>query len=122
MLDGMGPKADRPEPVVPAKPAAARDGMNATEKRYADVLDAEKKAGDVLEWWFEPFSLRLAPSTYYRPDFLVMRSTGRVELHEVKGAYVQEDAWIKTKVAAAMYPFPVIVAQWLKKQWNLVEL
>lgn len=35
------------------------DGMNRTERAYAARLEAMKRAGEILEWQFEPFRLRL---------------------------------------------------------------
>jgi hypothetical protein len=46
---------------------------------------------------------RLADNTFYTPDFMVMRFTGILEAHEVKG-YWQDDAKVKIKVAADLYP------------------
>jgi hypothetical protein len=55
----------------------------------------------------ESLSLRLAQRTWYRPDFLVVIATGAIttelELHEVKGHW-EDDARVKWKVAAEMYP------------------
>ena len=53
-------------------------------------------------------SLASAPPTQ---RLMVMRADGVIELHEVKGSLriFQEDAKVKAKVCAAMYPFPVKV-------------
>jgi hypothetical protein len=84
--------------------------MNKIECQYAEQLKLRKHAGEV-EWYaYEAVKLRLANNTFYTPDFLVMLANGDLEVHEVKGRkgdgyYAQEDAKIKIKVAAAMYPF-----------------
>lgn len=84
--------------------------MNKIECQYAEQLKLRQHAGDV-EWYaYEAVKLRLANNTFYTPDFLVMLANGDLEVHEVKGRkgdgyYAQEDAKIKIKVAAAMYPF-----------------
>ena len=78
--------------------------MNRTEAAYAEYLEALKAAGEVLWVKFEGLKLRLADSTFYTPDFAVMRANGQIECHEVKGFW-QDDARVKIKIAADMYPF-----------------
>ena len=77
---------------------------NKTEAAYEALLNAQQVAGDVLWHQFEGVKLRLADNTFYTPDFAVMRASGQLEMHEVKGHW-QEDARVKIKVAAGMYPF-----------------
>ncbi len=123
LLGSIDPNAAPPIPRAKAsKPGRQPGEMNKTETKYARVLDERRAAGEVAAWWYESVTLKLAPSTHYRPDFLVMLADGSLEVHEVKGGFVQEDAWIKTKVAAAMFPFRFVVAQWRGRQWNLTEL
>jgi hypothetical protein len=78
--------------------------MNATEAEYARELDLLKRAGDVVWYRFEGFKLRLADATFYTPDFAVMLCNGELQCHEVKGHWT-DDARVKIKVAAEMYPF-----------------
>lgn len=78
--------------------------MNKTEAAYADYLESLKAKGAVLWYRFEGVKLRLADNTFYTPDFAVMSAAGTLEMHEVKG-YWQDDARVKIKVAAEMYPF-----------------
>jgi hypothetical protein len=78
--------------------------MNATEAEYARVLEADKAAGLVAWYRFEGVKLRLADNTFYTPDFAVMLATGEMQMHEVKGHW-QDDARVKIKIAAEMYPF-----------------
>jgi hypothetical protein len=92
--------------------------MNATEKRYHDLLMIRKAAGEVIGIWYEPFSLRLAPNTYYRPDFLVQLADGSLELHEVKGFWT-DDAKAKTKIAADLYPWPIYCATCKGKRFDV---
>lgn len=77
--------------------------MNKTESSYANLLELEKRAGNVAWYKFEGIKFRLADNTYYTPDFAVMRSDGRLEIHETKGFWT-DDARVKIKVAADMYP------------------
>lgn len=81
--------------------------MNKTEAEYAEYLQGLTYGRDVLWYKFEAIKLRLADNTFYTPDFAVMRSDMTMELHEVKGFW-QEDAKVKIKVAASLYPFKFI--------------
>lgn len=84
--------------------------MNATEREYAQELEARKLAGAVAWFRFEGVKLRLADNTFYSPDFAVMLDTGEIEMHEVKGFWL-DDARIKIKVAADAYPFRFIAVR-----------
>lgn len=86
--------------------------MNRTEEAYAQTLELRRHAGDVLWYRFEGIKLRLADNTFYSPDFAVMLANGQMECHEVKGHWM-EDARVKLKVAADLYPFRFVA---VKKQ------
>jgi len=88
--------------------------MNKTEAAYASFLDTLVACKDVVWWKFEAVKLRLAEKTFYSPDFLVMRSDGSLECHEVKGHW-EDDARVKIKVAASIYPMQFIAVQQLAK-------
>lgn len=77
---------------------------NKTEEAYGNHLEALKHAGEVAWYMFEGMKLRLADNTFYTPDYAVMLSDGSMECHEVKG-YWMDDAKVKIKVAAGLYPF-----------------
>ena len=77
--------------------------MNKTEAKYAEQLEAWKLAGSVVAWWFEPFSLKLAERTHYRPDFLVWYATGALVIVEIKGFW-RDDAKAKFKIAREKFP------------------
>jgi hypothetical protein len=77
--------------------------MNKTETRYANYLTMRQRAGEVYDWKFEPMKLRLAWKTWYTADFFVEFEDGRLEVHEVKGHW-EDDARVKIKVAASLYP------------------
>ena len=80
------------------------DIMNQMEARYAGYLDRLKHGGKVVAWAYEAVKLRLANRTFYTPDFLVVMADGSIEIHEVKGHW-EDDARVKIKVAARMYPW-----------------
>lgn len=101
--------------------------MNKTEAAYSRFLEQALAAGDILWWQFEPIGLRLADRTFYHPDFMVMNADGFLEIHEVKGrkgdSYLcLDDAKVKIKVAAALFPmsFSIVWPQktggWSKEQ------
>ncbi|MGE9659183.1 DUF1064 domain-containing protein, partial [Snodgrassella alvi] len=78
-----------------------------------------------VSWYrFEGVKLRLADNTFYTPDYCVMRSDGMMEMHEVKGFW-QDDARVKIKVAADMYPLKFIAVKRQGKKngggWSIEE-
>lgn len=84
--------------------------MNKTEIAYSQHLEALKSCGEIVWWKFEAIKLRLADSTFYTVDFFVMKSSGELEAHEVKGHWM-DDARVKIKVAAESFPFRFIAVQ-----------
>ena len=90
--------------------------MNKLETDYAGHLSLRLHAGEVLWFKFESIKLRLARNTFYTVDFFVMLTDGTLEAHEVKGFW-EEDARVKIKVAAAMFPFQFVGVKRESKQW-----
>lgn len=99
---------------VKASPKSNRAGMNRTESAYADHLDVRKAAGEIKAWYFQPIKFNLAPATTYTPDFMTILADGVVEFHETKG-FMRDDANVKIKVCANMYPFPFFLIYKLPK-------
>lgn len=83
---------------------------NRTEQAYEDLLKTMLISGEILWYSFEGLKLRLADNTFYTPDFFVMMASGQLEAHEVKGHW-QDDARVKIKIAADMYPFRFVAAK-----------
>lgn len=94
--------------------------MNKTEAAYAARLESLKLAGEIADYRFECVKLRLADRTFYTPDFMVLRADGAFEMHEVKGFW-EDDARVKIKVAAELYPFKFIAARKQKGAWVFEE-
>jgi hypothetical protein len=96
--------------------------QNKTEAAYGSELELRRIAGEVLWYRFEGLKLRLADNTFYTPDYAVMLSSGEMEVHEVKGFW-EDDARVKIKVAAEMYPFRFKAIKPLPKKegggWNI---
>lgn len=98
--------------------------MNKTERAYANYLETLKQSGEIKDYWFEAVKLRVASNACtYTPDFMVLRADGTLELHEVKGSerIFTDDAKVKCKVVADMYPFRLLVAIKSKQGWILKE-
>lgn len=94
-------------------------GMNKTEAAYAEHLLLRQHAGEVVWFAFEAVKLRLADKTFYTPDFAVMLADGTIEQHEVKG-FMYDDAAVKIKVAASLYPFVFRLIRMPRKgQWDI---
>ena len=100
-------------------------GMNGTERRRAIELEALKRTGQIAAWWYERLTLKLADDTRYTPDFLILHLDGMLELDEVKGGFIREDAHVKIKLAAELYPFvftmhkePKKGAPWILKDFT----
>jgi hypothetical protein len=85
----------------------SRGKANKSEQRYAAHLELLKRAGEVLWYDYEPMRFRLAGSTFYCPDFIVMRADQSLEAHEIKGFW-QEAARVRIKVAADKFPLKFI--------------
>jgi hypothetical protein len=78
--------------------------MNALETQYLrEVIEPQIQSGKFISYKFEQMNFRLADRTFYQPDFFVVRDDGYIEIHEVKG-YWEEDALVKIKCAAELFP------------------
>lgn len=96
-----------------------KGAMNQTEAAYAHVLEAQKRAGHITDYWYECISLELGPQSRWYPDFLVEMPDGEIQLHEVKRRrktndgtsawFAEDDAKVKIKAARARYPFRIFV-------------
>jgi hypothetical protein len=91
--------------------------MNKTEEAYNALLEKRKQAGEVAWFKFEGVKLRLADNTFYTPDFAVMLTGGPMEMHEVKGFWV-DDARAKIKIAADLYPFRFVAIKRKAGSWQ----
>jgi hypothetical protein len=109
-------EAETPQAKTQALGRMKAGKMNKTEAAYADVLDGRKHTGEVAWYAFEPINIRLADKCFYSPDFMVMLSSGEIEIHEVKGFWT-DDALVKIKVAATILPFKFIAVRLEKGQW-----
>lgn len=96
--------------VARGRPRHVPGEMNKTEEAYAAHLALQLAAGEIAWFRFESVKLKLAEKTHLTIDFFVMTAAGDLEAHEVKGFW-EEDARVKVKVAAEMYPFRFLAVQ-----------
>ncbi|MBT9175690.1 MAG: hypothetical protein DDT22_01374 [candidate division WS2 bacterium] len=102
------------------KPIFVNSRMNRVEARYCQQLELLKRAGEIVDYRFEPFGLKLADKTYYHPDFLVVHKD-RFEIIEIKG-FMRDDANVKIKVAAKEFPwFDFKLVHWNSKTKKFEE-
>jgi hypothetical protein len=105
---------------------------NKTEASYEAHLDLLRRAGEIDGFGFEAIKLRMADLTWWTPDFLVYAKDGVVELHDTKGTttkkradgtkdkvpWIEEDAKIKLKVIAELFPFRVFAVFKTAEGWQ----
>lgn len=99
--------------------------MNKTESAYAEFLKIRQLAGEIIGFRFESYKLRLADKTWFTADFMVQLDDGLIELHEVKASdrngktLIEDDAAVKLKVAAELYPeFQFVLVVKTKTTWE----
>jgi len=81
--------------------------MNKTEADFELLLYAMKSKGEISDYAFEPFKLRLGSDwkTSWTPDFAIQHLDGTIELVDVKGGGgVEQHTAVKAKVAARLFP------------------
>lgn len=119
--------APAPSPEADAKPKCrgpkvdARRGMNKTEAEFAQHLEYKRVAGELAWWAFEPFRIRLADGTFYRPDFATVDTYGRTEIFEVKG-HMREAARVRLKVAVEKLPYTFYLVRKVKGKMRITKV
>jgi hypothetical protein len=103
--------------------------MNKTEMQHATWLEAQVRTPDsgIIRYDFEAIKLFIGftprgRQMWYTPDFFVTRTDG-LEIHEIKGGHIAEDAYVKLTAAARMYPaFRFIMYQLSNRGWERKEI
>jgi hypothetical protein len=93
--------------------------MNTHERAFYALLSAKRKDGVFQSVHFESIRLVLAEHRCtYTPDFICIMADGSITAYEVKGFW-RDDARVKIKVAARLFPWIKFVAvqQRKKKDW-----
>lgn len=105
---------------------------NKIESEYEQHLELLKRGGLIEGYKFEAIKLKLADNTFYTPDFLVFAGDGVVELHDTKGTsrrkkadgskvavpWIEEDAKLKLKLVAELFPFRVMAVFKTSEGWQ----
>jgi hypothetical protein len=110
------------KPAAPAQPKGRTP--NKTERAYHDrFLLPRIQAGEVVLCLYEALTFRLAHDTRYTPDWCCWLPSGEIELIECKGGHTWDDAKVKIKVAAAMFPHRFTLARKAKGgEWIIVDV
>lgn len=129
---GLVPPVGTTRAKAKPKPPAHKTGeMNGVEISFSAHLEDLRREGLVKTWDFESIKFRLADSTHYTPDFAVVDQDDRLILYEVKawwkatakrkeGPRWEDDARVKIKVAAKMFPFEFrAAAQKPNGEWHV---
>jgi len=101
--------------------------MNQTEEAYAELLQARKLAGDIIDWGFECVTFKIAKDCRYTPDFYVFYPDGSMEFVDAKGGGpIDPKSIVKIKAAAdKFFQFQFATAQKLAKKngggWQRIE-
>lgn len=106
-----------------SNPAPAPTYDSKWEERYAKELDALKLAGEILRWWYHPFSMWLPGKVRYTPDFMVQHH-GYIQIVEVKGWSKNiRDGMTRLKIAASIFPcYQWTLAKWTKHGFELTDV
>ncbi len=101
---------------------------NATELEYARLyLEPRRLIGEIVRYEYEPETLALSERLpkknrcTFCPDWKVWMADGTVAYHEVKGGFIEGDAYVKWKWAIERYPqFVFILATKQRKgKWRI---
>jgi hypothetical protein len=91
----------------PAKPRPADGFKSSYERKFAEVLESERKAKKILCWKHESITLVVndveGDKRRYTPDFAVWEDDKTLHFFEVKG-FAREDSILKFEVAARNFP------------------
>ncbi len=94
--------------------------MNRMEEAFAEQLKLRKQSGEIQDYQFEAVKLRLAKSTFYTCDFIVLGD--HITFYEVKG-FKEDDAMVKIKVAAQLFPwFEFILVTRDRQGWKYTPI
>lgn len=117
---------DTLERVQPAKktklvprPTKDENGLNKMEAAWLQIL--RTRPADWLG--IQPFGLKLADNCRYHPDFVTL-TDGQLTAWETKG-FMRDDAAVKIKVAARLYPwirFVLVTKKGKPAEWIETEV
>lgn len=114
---GMWP---RPQvPILKLSLSTDCQKLNKTESAYLQFLKTQD-----LQWiGVQNITLKLADDTRYTCDFFCIDHDGILHGREVKGTFVRDDAKVKIKVAARMFPWiRFSIVKKVKNGWEHTEV
>lgn len=86
-----------------------RGEPNKLEQRHRDtVIEAGIRSGEYVEAFYECLTFAIQHDDQrisYTPDWVILRTDGEIECHEVKGGVWRGDSRIRFKLAAGKYPW-----------------
>jgi hypothetical protein len=71
----------------------------------------------IAAWWYERFTFKLADDCRYTPDFVIQDLDGSLRAEETKGFW-RDDAKVKVRVFATMFPIPIRALLLKKGVWT----
>jgi hypothetical protein len=78
-------------------------------------------AGEIISYSFEKTKFKIGDNCWYTPDYVVVMP-GHFEIHEVKGGLIRDDAMVKFKAAAELFPYyRFVMAQYKGKKWEVIR-
>jgi len=87
--------------AIKAKPSADESKLNKLELAWLAVL----RADITLAWvGVHALTFKIGDDCRYTPDFIALNLDGELIAYETKG-FMRDDARVKLKVAARMFPF-----------------
>jgi len=87
--------------AIKAKPSADESKLNKLESAWLAVL----RADITLAWvGVHALTFKIGDDCRYTPDFIALNLDGELIAYETKG-FMRDDARVKLKVAARMFPF-----------------
>ena len=116
-ISSAGPVTEDDEIIAKAKQVKER--MNKTERRYLNErITPNVFSGSILRWEFEAIKFRIGDNCFYTPDFFIVMLGGSIEIHEIKGGHIRDDAIVKFKAAAERYGFfKWVMIQYRRSEW-----
>lgn len=116
-------RVDKPAPVRNRLRQNTGPKMNKTEEAFFEYLKATMPDCDYTHY-AQSITLLIANGCRYTPDFIsVSKLTGEWLAHETKG-FMRDDAGVKIKVAASVYPAIKfrLVTKRKGGQWDIQEI
>jgi hypothetical protein len=120
IIDKKTGKAKVLSPPMPTHVPGTMDGKaserrvpydSREEEEWADILEARKANGAILEWWFQPERFRVGDGAWYTPDFRVLMPDQSIVFHEIKGGRIREAARVRFLAVASHHPYRYVMIQ-----------